>query len=381
MAYGFNEDKSKYPLEEVIESGSSISLAVGDHTGDPLDVTLPEGLDDYPAYTIELLLDPETGEKLYFHKGDEGIPKEFSIGEDVTGTATLGNDGTLSFTWNNAGESAAPIGMDVIAYPYPALRDIIYTGQSSGGGGGEFDRKYLGKNWVVDTGDRYLVVIGGGEEGSPFDVLEIEKTTGHINHRSLSSATRQSANPSSNVVIGGEIFYDANGEQIGYNQIVKNSTGQIYRSYAVQNEKANGDPVTAALYLYANKDGTTSMSLNSGTKLNVQYISGLGSLATKNNVTVPAHAFSSKNVTVTKTLSIAANSYKSFEINVSAPSGYSLASLMQVTTNHPGYCTIAGFDVDTGKVLAHIYNHSAATRSVQVTAQVHYLQSAARTAS
>lgn len=387
MAYGFNDDKSKYPLEDIIiPDGHAINLATGDHMEEPLVFQLPENLDDYPTYSIDLLLDPETGETLSFYKGDEGIEKPFTIGDDVSGTATLNDDGTLSIAWNNAGENPAPVDVTIYGYPYPALRDIVRVGQASGGSA-EFDRKYLGKNWLDDSGNQYLVVIGGGDDDSQFDLIEIQKTNGYIRHNSLSAATRESAAPSSNTSVTGEVFYDANGERVGYNEIMKATNNAIYRSYAVNNEKADGTEVLAALYLNAYKDGTTAMTLSSGTKLDKQYVGGLGTLAGKSTVkvTTPATALDlysvsgggSPSVTVTKTID--ANTGTRFDLSISTPSGWKFVSVQRITTNHTNICCITGWNVSTNVLYVYVRNLSSSSVSCSVTAEIRYMRVPAMT--
>lgn len=78
-------------------------------------------------------------------------------------------------------------------------------------------------------------------------------------YRKSNTMQDSTATVSSNQLITGMYEVDGNGQQVGYSEIYRTSTAEVYRSFAVTNKKTN---VTAALYLHSTDGSVRYLTSN-----------------------------------------------------------------------------------------------------------------------
>lgn len=247
--------------------------------------------------------------------------------------------------------------------------------------------KYFGHNWNVDENDSYGIVVGNGaSESSKSDAVKFDYDGSMFARARSSKPTRQGSAPDTNTAIHSFRNYDSNDESIGYSQIIKTITNNIYRSFAVQNEKDNGDEVTTALYLYANRDGSHSASMTDGTAWPIKNGGtnatnatdartnlGLKALATKNSGTVNVGA----NVSYeryTKTYTIAANTQIEVDVNGTDKTNYISSGITRITSGSAGV-TVMGWNLNSGVLKVYLRNiTSSKISSKTLSVEIRHIQ-------
>lgn len=213
-----------------------------------------------------------------------------------------------------------------------------------------------------------LFVIGNGSSANDlFNILEITDT-GLIFHISKSEATRESNNPLVNTPLFSEEHFDANEETVGYTQITKKTNGDIYRSFAVENEDSNGNEVVAAMYVTACKDGTKEFALTTGCSWPVanggtgatdaadaRTNLGIKTLGTKSSVA----AASTTAAATSSAAAVNAGSGQNFTFTLNIPSGYVMAGIERVASNHNLVCTIGGFHWENNTAVVSVTNRGS----------------------
>ena len=124
----------------------------------------------------------------------------------------------------------------------------------------------------------YTMDVKAGGHGICFGGVANKENYVHINLKESfgpynnSVPTRAAAYDGNNpnvvdnkIIMQGQYWYDRENANIGYAEINKDSSSNMYRSWAVQNTDSSNNDVLTGLYLYANRDGTHSAAMTTGT--------------------------------------------------------------------------------------------------------------------
>lgn len=130
-----------------------------------------------------------------------------------------------------------------------------------------YDEEYSSDSSWVDTGNFAFIIGNGTGDSSSNDneyrsnALEVD-WNGFIQRRSLimSSDSNVTA-PSSNTTLASNSYYDINDHQIGYDQIVLNTSNNLYRSFAVTRQ-VNNATTTHAMYMGIETSGDRYVSFS-----------------------------------------------------------------------------------------------------------------------
>lgn len=114
---------------------------------------------------------------------------------------------------------------------------------------------------TYDAGNYALIIGNGTSELSRSNALTID-WNGFIRRRSLvmSSDSNVTA-PSSNTTLASNSYYDINDHQIGYDQIVLNTSNNLYRSFGVTRQ-VNNATITHAMYMGIETSGDRYVSFS-----------------------------------------------------------------------------------------------------------------------
>lgn len=113
---------------------------------------------------------------------------------------------------------------------------------------------------TYDAGN-YALIIGNGTPFNRSNALTVD-WDGFIQRRSLvMSSDSDVAAPTSNTTLASNSYYDINDHQIGYDQIVLNTTNNLYRSFAVTRQ-VNNEAVVHAMYMGIETSGNRYVSFS-----------------------------------------------------------------------------------------------------------------------
>lgn len=113
-------------------------------------------------------------------------------------------------------------------------------------------------DWNIRRGTETAIFSGGGTMTGN---LTLQKNAPHFIQRSGNiDAQVGKTVPSSNTALGGHYYYDMQGEACGYDEIMKGSADQVYRSFIVRRLNAQGTALTHGFYMRINADGTKTLS-------------------------------------------------------------------------------------------------------------------------
>lgn len=128
-----------------------------------------------------------------------------------------------------------------------------------------YDEEHSSDSSWVDTGN-FAFIIGNGTGNTSSDeyrsnALEVD-WNGFIRRRSLvMSSDSDVTAPSSNTTLASNSYYDINDHQIGYDQIVLNTSNNLYRSFAVTRQ-VNNATITHAMYMGIETSGNRYVSFS-----------------------------------------------------------------------------------------------------------------------
>lgn len=283
-----------YRIIDVLKAtvnGSNVGVA----SSSALMVTLSSPPDNYSKVIITYRTDKAFLKSYTFGTRFDGEPVgEWSIAEGQSNTAEGQYSKASGYANISRGYSSFSEGYGTRAYgDYSHAQNQSTYAESE-------SQTAIGRYNVGDARGLYAFIIGNGTGDSYTDrsnALAVTWDGAEYFRATSAKPTRAASAPSANTAMAGAYHYDASNSRVGYSEIVKNTSNNIYRSFAVENQTDTGTTVTAAFYLTAGRDGTTSATLSSGTTWPVAN-GGTGQTGTTTTYTVGNVISAASNITI-----------------------------------------------------------------------------------